>query len=90
MPLYRTNSDRGLWKKYRDPQPQHFHKPQYLELEKPKPQVSQSQVQSRRPFPEYGDVDRFEKIKIKKENSCQTAEALNVVISPTTLRKKAV
>ena len=68
MPLYRTNSDRGLWKKYRDPQPQHFHKPQYLELEKPKPQVSQSQVQSRRPFPEYGEVDKFEKIKIKKKN----------------------
>ena len=40
MPIYRTNSDRGLWKKYREPQPQHFHKPSYLELDKSKPQVS--------------------------------------------------
>ena len=40
MPIYRTNSDRGLWKKYREPQPQHFHKPNYLELDKSKPQVS--------------------------------------------------
>jgi hypothetical protein len=39
MPLYRTNSDRGLWKKYRQDQPQHFHKPQYLNLDQRKPQV---------------------------------------------------
>ena len=34
MALYRTVSDRGLWKKNQrnqDPQPQHFHKPQYIE-----------------------------------------------------------
>ena len=35
MPLYRTNSDRGLWKKYRKEQPQHFHKPCYLDTKKP-------------------------------------------------------
>ena len=30
MPIYRTNSDRGLWKKYREEKPQHFHKACYL------------------------------------------------------------
>jgi hypothetical protein len=39
MPLYRTNSDRGLWKKYREDQPRHFHKPHYLDMDKGKPQV---------------------------------------------------
>jgi len=42
MPLYRTNSDRGLWKKYRKEQPQHFHKPCYLDTKKP--QVTYSQL----------------------------------------------
>ena len=39
MPIYRTVSDRGLWKKYQKAeqagQPQHFHKPQYLDRNKP-------------------------------------------------------
>ena len=39
MPLYRTVSDRGLWKKYQRSeqvaQPQHFHKPHYLDKTKP-------------------------------------------------------
>ena len=39
MPIYRTVSDRGLWKKYQrseqSGQPQHFHKPHYLDKEKP-------------------------------------------------------
>ena len=39
MPIYRTVSDRGLWKKYQrseqSGQPQHFHKPQYLDKNKP-------------------------------------------------------
>ena len=39
MPIYRTVSDRGLWKKYQRSaqagQPQHFHKPQYLDKDKP-------------------------------------------------------
>ena len=39
MPIYRTVSDRGLWKKYHKAeqagQPQHFHKPQYLDRNKP-------------------------------------------------------
>ena len=39
MPLYRTVSDRGLWKKYKRDSVQHFHKPQYLEKTKNEPQV---------------------------------------------------
>ena len=39
MPLYRTVSDRGLWKKYQRDKVQHFHKPQYLEQTKNEPQV---------------------------------------------------
>ena len=38
MSLYRTVSDRGLWKKNQrnqDPKPQHFHKPQYIDKESP-------------------------------------------------------
>ena len=38
MPLYRTISDRGLWKKNQkneDPKPQHFHKPNYIDKNKP-------------------------------------------------------
>ena len=36
MPLYRTVSDRGLWKKYKhDAKPQHFHKPAYIDKEAP-------------------------------------------------------
>eukprot|EP00090_Calanus_glacialis_P027954 TRINITY_DN4457_c0_g1_i1.p1 TRINITY_DN4457_c0_g1~~TRINITY_DN4457_c0_g1_i1.p1 ORF type:complete len:1674 (-),score=340.16 TRINITY_DN4457_c0_g1_i1:2371-7392(-) len=38
MPLYRTVSDRGLWKKNQkneDPKPQHFHKPNYIDKNKP-------------------------------------------------------
>ena len=42
MPLYRTVSDRGLWKKYKRDSVQHFHKPQYLEKAKNEPQVSKS------------------------------------------------
>ena len=45
MPLYRTVSDRGLWKKQaknENPQPQHFHKPSYID--KDKPVVTYSQV----------------------------------------------
>ena len=42
MPLYRTVSDRGLWKKYKRDSVQHFHKPQYLEKAKHEPQVSKS------------------------------------------------
>ncbi len=41
MPLYRTVSDRGLWKKYHKENVQHFHKPHYLEKEKDKPQVDE-------------------------------------------------
>jgi hypothetical protein len=41
MPLYRTVSDRGLWKKYQKEQVQHFHKPQYLD-KGDKPLVSES------------------------------------------------
>ena len=41
MPLYRTVSDRGLWKKYKRDSVQHFHKPQYLEKTKNEPQVRQ-------------------------------------------------
>ena len=39
MPIYRTNSDRGLWKKYREEKPQHFHKACYLNQNKDQPQV---------------------------------------------------
>ena len=39
MSLYRTNSDRGLWKKYRSEQPKHFHKPCYIGKEQEKTQV---------------------------------------------------
>ena len=38
MSLYRTVSDRGLWKKNQrnqDPKPQHFHKPQYIDKSAP-------------------------------------------------------
>ena len=39
MPIYRTVSDRGLWKKYQrseqSGQPQHFHKAHYLDKNKP-------------------------------------------------------
>ena len=38
MSLYRTVSDRGLWKKNQrkeDPAPQHFHKPQYIDKSAP-------------------------------------------------------
>ncbi len=38
MPLYRTVSDRGLWKKYHRDAPQHFHKANYID--KSGPQVS--------------------------------------------------
>ena len=40
MPLYRTVSDRGLWKKYQKSGPQHFHKPHYIEKNNNTPQVS--------------------------------------------------
>ena len=40
MPLYRTVSDRGLWKKYQRDNVQHFHKPHYLDKERERPQVS--------------------------------------------------
>jgi len=46
MPLYRTISDRGLWKKNQkneDPRPQHFHKPSYID--KSKPVITYSQLQ---------------------------------------------
>ena len=39
MSLYRTNSDRGLWKKYRSEQPKHFHKPCYIGKEQERTQV---------------------------------------------------
>ena len=39
MPLYRTVSDRGLWKKYQKDNVQHFHKAHYVK-DKSKPQVS--------------------------------------------------
>ena len=45
MALYRTISDRGLWKKNQrnqDPQPQHFHKPQYIDHQAP--QVTYSRL----------------------------------------------
>ena len=45
MSLYRTVSDRGLWKKNQrnqDPTPQHFHKPQYID--KSVPQVTYSRL----------------------------------------------
>ena len=45
MALYRTTSDRGLWKKNQrnqDPQPQHFHKPQYIDHQGP--QVTYSRL----------------------------------------------
>ena len=45
MALYRTISDRGLWKKNQrnqDPQPQHFHKPQYIDHQGP--QVTYSRL----------------------------------------------
>ena len=38
MALYRTVSDRGLWKKNQqrqDPTPQHFHKAQYIDRAAP-------------------------------------------------------
>ena len=43
MPLYRTVSDRGLWKKYKnEARPQHFHKPGYID--KSNPVVTYSQL----------------------------------------------
>ena len=45
MALYRTVSDRGLWKKNQrnqDPRPQHFHKPQYIDTAAP--QVTYSRL----------------------------------------------
>ncbi|TRY79373.1 hypothetical protein TCAL_09829 [Tigriopus californicus] len=42
--LYRTASDRGLWKKYHKDNIQHFHKPQYLDKDKDKPQVTYSRL----------------------------------------------
>jgi len=42
MPLYRTVSDRGLWKKYQRDQVQHFHKPHYVQNGSDRPQVSET------------------------------------------------
>ena len=45
MPLYRTVSDRGLWRKYSKQQaaaPQHFHKSSYID--KSGPVVTYSQL----------------------------------------------
>ena len=53
MSLYRTNSDRGLWKKYRSEQPKHFHKPCYIGKEQEKTQVLRSFIRPRSREPSF-------------------------------------
>ena len=71
MPIYRTHSDRGLWKKYRSEQPQHFHKACYLENSKEKPQVSQPAVMN------YYDSTFCNKLKTKNMSNSLKFDAMN-------------